>query len=123
MPRCPRCRATGAFAVALLLAATPPLSALGPSARSSGNSPRACLAQDAGSQDPRPHCCFVNPRYVGTCDVEPAKDETCASILEYLNNPMSQGKPYCNSTNIRGGWKSEPCEPGMKGDSAKAKPE
>jgi hypothetical protein len=81
------------------------------------------LAQEADTQDPRPHCCFTNPRYAGTCEVEPAKDETCASILEYLNNPMSQGKPYCNSTNLRGGWKQEPCEPGMKSGSSKAKPE
>jgi hypothetical protein len=83
----------------------------------------AGFAQEADSQDPRPHCCFTNPRYAGTCEVEPAKDETCASILEYLNNPMSQGKPYCNSTNVRGGWKSEPCEPGMKSDSKGTKPE
>jgi hypothetical protein len=59
----------------------------------------------------------------GNVVVDPAKDETCASILEYLNNPMSQGKPYCNSTNVRGGWKSEPCEPGMKSDSKGTKPE
>jgi hypothetical protein len=83
----------------------------------------AGFAQEADTQDPRPHCCFANPRYAGTCEVEPAKDETCASILEYLNNPMSQGKPYCNSTNLRGGWKQEPCEPGMKSGSSKAKPE
>jgi len=83
----------------------------------------ALLLGAAGDQDPRPHCCFVNPRYVGTCDVEPTKDETCASILEYLNNPMSLGKTYCNNSSVRGGWKSAPCEPGMKSDSAGAKPE
>ena len=53
---------------------------------------------------------------MGTCEVEPAQDETCATILEYLNNPQSQGKNYCNSTSIRGGWKSVPCEPKMKTD-------
>jgi len=53
---------------------------------------------------------------VGACEVEPAQDETCASILEYLNNLQSQGKNYCNSTNIRGGWKTVPCEPKMKSD-------
>ena len=83
----------------------------------------ALLLGAARSQDPRPHCCFVHPRYVGTCEVDPAKDETCASILEYLNNPMSQGKTYCNSTNIRGGWKTAPCEPGMKSEAAKGRPD
>jgi hypothetical protein len=83
----------------------------------------ALLVGAGGGQDPRPHCCFTNPRYVGTCDVEPGKDETCASILEYLNNPASQGKAYCNNTDVRGGWKSEPCAPEMKRDTAKAKPE
>jgi len=56
------------------------------------------------------HCCFVNPRFVGTCDVEPSADETCGSILAYLNNPQSQGKTYCGSTSIRGGWKPAACE-------------
>ncbi|HSD67824.1 MAG TPA: hypothetical protein VLF95_14045 [Vicinamibacteria bacterium] len=74
----------------------------------------ACLA--ATAEDPRPHCCFENPRYVGTCEVDPAKDETCATILEYLNNPQSQGKAYCGNTNVRGGWKAVPCEPKMKTD-------
>jgi hypothetical protein len=61
------------------------------------------------------HCCFTNTRYVGTCDVEPAADETCASILDYLNNPQSQGKAYCGSTTIRGGWRSAACEPKTSG--------
>jgi hypothetical protein len=43
--------------------------------------------------------------------VEPAKDETCASILGYLNNPMSQGKAYCGNATTRGGWQSVACEP------------
>jgi hypothetical protein len=42
--------------------------------------------------------------------VEPAQDETCAQILGYLNSPMSQGKSYCGSTAIRGGWQSAACE-------------
>ena len=75
-----------------------------------------CAAPAASLDDPRPPCCFANPRYVGTCEVEPAKDETCASILDYLNNPQSTGKTYCNSTAIRGGWKIVPCEPKMKTD-------
>lgn len=81
---------------------------------STAASPPDCLAYDG--QDPRPHCCFTNPRYVGTCEVEPGEGETCASILKYLNNPQSQGKTYCNSTNVRGGWKQVPCEPQMKQD-------
>ena len=65
----------------------------------------------ASSAAPPAHCCFTNPRYVGTCDVEPASDETCATILEYLNNPQSQGKTYCGSTTIRGAWTAVACPP------------
>jgi hypothetical protein len=59
---------------------------------------------------PLAHCCFTNPRFVGTCDVVPSADETCGSILAYLNNPQSQGKAYCGSTSIRGDWKAATCE-------------
>jgi len=100
-----------ALAAALLGVAT-----LEPGPRLQGPPLLACAAQVADGKDPRPHCCFTNARYVGTCEVEPDKDETCASILEYLNNPQSQGKSYCNRTNIRGDWKLVPCEPGMKQD-------
>jgi hypothetical protein len=106
-----RFRLLGTVAAALLLAAT-----LEPAPRPGAASPPVCGARPAASQEPRPHCCFANPRYVGTCEVEPAKEETCASILEYLNNPLSQGKSYCGNTSVRGGWKSEPCEPKMKQD-------
>jgi hypothetical protein len=62
-------------------------------------------------QDPPPQkCCFRHQSYAGTCAVAPAKDETCEQILDYLNNPMSQGKSYCNSTTIRGGWQAVSCE-------------
>lgn len=54
-------------------------------------------------------CCFTNPSYSGVCQVQPAKDETCASILSYLNNPMSAGKAYCDSTPVRGGWRQVAC--------------
>jgi hypothetical protein len=54
-------------------------------------------------------CCYTNPQYSGPCAVQPLEGETCASILAYLNNPTSQGKTYCNSTNIRGGWKRVKC--------------
>jgi hypothetical protein len=55
-------------------------------------------------------CCFNNPRFTGTCKVTPAEDETCASILSYLNNPNSVGRAYCGNTKIRGGWTQVACE-------------
>jgi hypothetical protein len=55
-------------------------------------------------------CCFTNPRYTGVCAVEPGEGESCQSILDYLNNPQSQGKTYCGNTNVRGGWKRVACE-------------
>jgi hypothetical protein len=56
-------------------------------------------------------CCFANPRYAGTCEVTPAKEETCGTVLAYLNDPNSLGKTYCANTTIRGGWKSVSCAP------------
>jgi hypothetical protein len=72
------------------------------------------LAAGAGlavrADDPKPvPCCFTNPRYSGVCAVEPAKDETCADVLAYLNDPQSQGKNYCGNTTIRGGWAGQAC--------------
>ena len=62
-------------------------------------------------QPPPPQkCCFTNAGYSGVCEIQPAKDETCATILAYLNNPMAQGKNYCGSTQVRSGWKSVACE-------------
>jgi hypothetical protein len=90
-----------ASAAAILLAALAP---------AAPTAPAVCAAPGA---DPRPHCCYTHPRYAGVCAVEPQEDETCASILEYLNNPQSQGKAYCNTTNLRGGWKQAPCQPEM----------
>lgn len=55
-------------------------------------------------------CCFTNPRYTGVCQVMPADDESCGSILAYLNNPNSSGKSYCGGTSIRGGWQQASCE-------------
>ena len=106
-----RYRLAGAAGAVLLLAAT-----AAPAPRPGAPPSLACTAVAANTQDPRPHCCFENSRYVGVCEVDPAQDETCATILDYLNNPQSQGKNYCNSTNIRGGWKTVPCEPKMKSD-------
>lgn len=65
------------------------------------------LAQTAGAA--KPPCCFTNPQYAGVCVVQPGEGETCASILDYLNNPRSQGKSYCGNTNTRGGWKQVVC--------------
>lgn len=55
-------------------------------------------------------CCFENPRYSGTCKATPGEDESCGSILGYLNNPNSVGKDYCGNTTIRGGWSQVECE-------------
>ena len=111
MPQLRRPLWPGAAVAALLLAAE-----VAPAERVAAPAPLGCTALAAGADDPRPPCCFQNPRYVGSCQVQPGKDETCASILEYLNNPQSAGKPYCNSTAVRGGWKIVPCEPNMKTD-------
>ena len=96
---------TRAFAILLLV------NALGPMPLLKAEAP----PQDAGAapaQEPHPpKCCFANPGFSGTCEVQPAKDETCASILGYLNNPMSQGKSYCGNTTLRGGWTSVACTP------------
>ena len=73
-------------------------------------------AQDRGEKDRVPQaseatsCCFSNPRHTGVCVVEPGADETCASILAYLNNPQSQGKSYCGSSSVRGGWRKVSCK-------------
>lgn len=60
--------------------------------------------------DPAPRCCFTNPQFSGVCAVQPGEGESCATILAYLNNPQSQGKTYCDNTNVRGGWKRKRCE-------------
>ena len=64
---------------------------------------------DGAAADSGP-CCFTNPRYTGVCQVVPSGDETCASILAYLNNPNATGKAYCGGTTVRGGWQQVSCE-------------
>jgi hypothetical protein len=54
-------------------------------------------------------CCYVNSQYAGVCAVVPAGGETCGSILAYLNNPRSQGKSYCQNTEVRGRWERRRC--------------
>lgn len=55
-------------------------------------------------------CCFENPRFSGTCQVQAGPEETCGSILAYLNNPNSVGKAYCGNTTVRGGWSKVSCQ-------------
>ncbi len=65
----------------------------------------------AAKNPPRPKatCCFTNPAYVGACEVQPSRSETCASILAYLNKATSAGKTYCDATTVRGGWVLAQC--------------
>ena len=93
-------------AAALLLASTAPTLPSLEAAAPQSEAP--VVAQD----EPPAKCCFTNPRHSGTCEVQPAKDESCGTILGYLNNPMSQGKTYCGNTTIRGGWQSVSCRAG-----------
>lgn len=71
---------------------------------------RTKVAERRQSEPSREPCCFNNTAYAGTCKVEPADDETCASILAYLNNPMAEGKSYCGGTTVRKGWTEVSCE-------------
>jgi hypothetical protein len=96
-------RATRGLAILLLIAA----STSSPTARVEARpTPLPAVFQE----EPPPSCCFTNRNYAGTCEVRPAKDESCSAILDYLNNPLSQGKTYCNNTNVRGGWQLVSCE-------------
>lgn len=74
----------------------------------------ACLLLVAGAAlagEPDSKCCFKNVAYSGVCEATRGADETCASILGYLNTPNSAGKSYCGGTEIRGGWESVSCKP------------
>jgi hypothetical protein len=57
-------------------------------------------------------CCFAHQQYRGTCTEQPAANETCSSILDYLNRSGTTGKSYCNNSDLRGGWKQVSCEAG-----------
>jgi len=70
----------------------------------------AIAARHTAAGEAKAPCCFTNPRYTGVCQVTPADDESCGSILAYLNNPNSSGKGYCGGTSIRGGWQQASCE-------------
>lgn len=67
-------------------------------------------ARHTAAGEAKEPCCFTNSRYTGVCQVTPAEDESCGSILAYLNNPNSSGKGYCGGTSIRGGWQQVSCE-------------
>ena len=98
-----RGRAFGLIVAAVLVGAPPAAAA----------EEKKCSPADvAVPQDPSPRedCCFSNRAFSGICVVKPAEDETCATILAYLNNPQSQGKDYCGKTTIRGGWQQTSCE-------------
>jgi hypothetical protein len=76
-------------------------------------------AAASGSEEPEARqCCFTNPAYVGVCVVQPTEKETCASILAYLNDQRSQGKSYCDSTVVRGGWQQVPCRTPSPGETS-----
>lgn len=63
-----------------------------------------------GQDDPKPApCCFNHTGYPNPCKVIPAEDETCDSILEYLNTPGTGGKSYCNGSLLRGDWTAVDC--------------
>ena len=64
------------------------------------------LGQPAQAQDA---CCFNNYRFAGGCQVQPAKGETCSSVLSYLNSFDSVGRYYCGNTTVRGGWTLVSC--------------
>jgi hypothetical protein len=72
----------------------------------------ACPALVAAPEGPSPRadCCYTNRAFSGVCRVKPSEDETCATILAYLNNPQSRGRTYCGATTIRTGWQQVPCE-------------
>lgn len=72
-----------------------------------GLSPQPEETAATAGKDP---CCFTNPRFSGVCQVTPGEDETCSSILAYLNNPNSVGKAYCGGTTVRGGWSQVSCD-------------
>jgi hypothetical protein len=96
-------RATiGAVALLLLLTTGPTTPVI--------HAARSTAAAAHAADEPPAKCCFTNPGYAGVCAVQPSKDEACGQILDYLNNPLAQGKGYCGNTTIRGGWRQTSCE-------------
>ena len=68
----------------------------------------------AATSEPAPQakespCCFSRAGYDGICVVTPGNEETCDSILQYLNSPGTVGKTYCGGSDFRGGWQKVKC--------------
>lgn len=76
----------------------------------------------AQTEDPAPTasatCCYTNSAFVGVCKITADADDTCDTILAYLNTPGTVGKSYCGGSKIRGGWKQVDC-PSSNGGGAK----
>lgn len=69
----------------------------------------ALLIMVSAGEENQETCCFTHPNYSGTCEVAPGEGETCQSVLQYLNTPMSQGKTYCGGSELRGSWELVSC--------------
>ncbi|MFI5166060.1 MAG: hypothetical protein ACHQQS_05540 [Thermoanaerobaculales bacterium] len=63
-------------------------------------------ARSANTVEP---CCFANEAFTGVCRVVPGPNESCASILAYLNDPNTSGKTYCGASSVRGRWRQVAC--------------
>ncbi len=85
-----------------------------------GASTAVASTEDASTAIGQAPCCFENPRFSGTCQVTPGEDESCSSILGYLNNPNSVGKTYCGNTKVRGGWTQVSCDGAANTSTANA---
>ena len=96
--------------VVLVLSAAVPAAPAAKAALSTPSARIAAALASAAQDAPPEKCCFTNPGFSGTCEVQPTKDESCGQILAYLNNPMAQGKSYCGNTTVRSGWKQTSCE-------------
>lgn len=57
-------------------------------------------------------CCFNNFRFSGTCAARVGQNESCYTVLSYLNNINSVGQAYCGNTTVRGGWTTVDCAAG-----------
>ncbi len=64
----------------------------------------------AKDKDDKQPCCFTNEAYEGVCQVTPGEEETCDTILKYLNTPDTVDKTYCGESRIRGGWQQTACD-------------
>ncbi len=57
-------------------------------------------------------CCFNNFRFAGSCAAQVGQNESCNTVLSYLNNFNSVGLAYCGNTTVRGGWTTVDCAAG-----------